>query len=145
MTFVIVLLWITLGFRNAMLTAVGIPFSFICSIIIMKLAGVTLNTISLFAFVLVTGIMVDDAIVIMENVFRHLEMGKKRLDAVIDGTAEVMLPVISSAITTIFAFLPMLIMTGSTGEFFSQIPKTVTYALCASLLEALFILSFDSL
>ncbi len=140
MGLVIILLWITLGFRNAMLTAVGIPFSFICSIIIMKLAGVTLNTISLFAFVLVTGIMVDDAIIIMENIFRHFEMGKKRLDAVIDGTAEVMLPVISSAATTIFAFLPMLIMTGSTGEFFSQIPKTVTYALCASLLEALFIL-----
>ncbi|QTA79273.1 Acriflavin resistance protein [Desulfonema limicola] len=140
MSLVTILLWLTLGFRNAMLTAIGIPFAFLCSIIIMKLAGVSLNTISLFAFVLVTGIMVDDAVIIMENIFRHLQMGKSRKDAVIDGTSEVMLPVISSALTTILAFLPMLIMTGSTGEFFAQIPKTVTYALTASLLEALFIL-----
>ncbi|HSO20906.1 MAG TPA: efflux RND transporter permease subunit, partial [Desulfosarcina sp.] len=109
MTFVIILLWVTLGFRNALLTAVGIPFAFLCSLIIMQLAGVTLNTISLFAFVLVTGIMVDDAVIIMENVYRHLQMGKPRKEAVIDGTAEVMLPVISSAVTTILAFLPMLI------------------------------------
>ena len=140
MSLVTLLLWFTLGFRNAMLTAVGIPFAFICSIIIMKVAGVSLNTISLFAFVLVTGIMVDDAIIIMENVYRHIQMGKPRRIAVVDGTAEVMLPVISSALTTILAFLPMLIMTGSIGEFFAQIPKTVTYALAASLLEALFIL-----
>jgi multidrug efflux pump subunit AcrB len=137
---VTLVLWVTLGFRNALLTAVGVPFAFLCSIIIMKLAGVSLNTISLFAFVLVTGIMVDDAVIIMENVFRHLQMGKDRACAVVDGTAEVFLPVVSSAVTTILAFLPMLIMTGSTGEFFAQIPKTVTYALVASLFEALFIL-----
>ncbi|MCP4348149.1 MAG: efflux RND transporter permease subunit [Desulfobacterales bacterium] len=140
MSLVLIVLWITLGLRNALLTAVGIPFAFLCSITIMKIAGVSLNTISLFAFVLVTGIMVDDAVIIMENVFRHLQMGKTRANAVIDGTSEVMLPVISSALTTILAFIPMLIMTGSTGEFFAEIPKTVTYALCASILEALFIL-----
>ena len=140
MSLVMVVLWLTLGFRNALITAVGIPFSFLCSIIIMRLTGVSLNTISLFAFVLVTGIMVDDAVVIMENIFRHLEMGKDRVAAVVDGTAEVMLPVISAALTTVMAFVPMLIMTGSTGEFFAVIPKTVTYALIASLLEALFIL-----
>jgi multidrug efflux pump subunit AcrB len=140
MSLVTLVLWLSLGFRNALLTAVGVPFAFLCSIIIMNLAGVSLNTISLFAFVLVTGIMVDDAVIIMENVFRHLQMGKSRRDAVVDGTAEVFLPVVSSAITTILAFIPMLIMTGSTGEFFAQIPKTVTYALIASLIEALFIL-----
>ena len=140
MVLVTLVLWITLGFRNAMLTAIGIPFSFLCSIIIMKFSGVTLNTISLFAFVLVTGIIVDDAIVIIENIFRHLEMGKSRRIAVIDGTAEVMLPVLSSALTTVLAFIPMLIMSGSIGAFFSEIPKTVTYALIASLIEALFML-----
>ncbi len=137
---VMIVLWVTMGFRNAMLTAVGIPFAFLCSITIMWVSGLSLNTISLFAFVLVTGILVDDAVIIMENVFRHIQMGKSKVEAVVDGTAEVMLPVISSALTTAFAFLPMLIMTGSTGDFFAQIPKTVTYALCASLLEALFIL-----
>ena len=140
LTLVIIVLWLTLGFRNALITSVGIPFAFLCAIILMKITGVSLNTISLFAFVLVTGIMVDDAVIIMENIFRHLQMGKDRKTAVIDGTAEVMLPVISSALTTILAFIPMLMMTGSTGDFFSYIPKTVTYALVASLLEALFIL-----
>jgi HAE1 family hydrophobic/amphiphilic exporter-1 len=140
MILVTLLLWLTLGFRNAMLTAVGIPFAFLCTIIIMYISKVSLNTISLFSFVLVTGIMVDDAVIIMENVFRHLQMGKSKKDAVIDGTGEVMLPVISSAVTTVLAFLPMLMMSGSTGEFFAQIPKTVSFALAASLLEALFIL-----
>ncbi len=140
MVLVTVLLWITLGFRNALLTAVGIPFAFLCTIIIMHVTGVSLNTISLFSFVLVTGIMVDDAVIIMENIFRHLQMGKSKRNAVIDGTGEVMAPVISSALTTVLAFIPMLIMSGSTGEFFAQIPKTVTFALAASLLEALFIL-----
>ena len=140
MLLILAVLWLGLGLGNALITSVGIPFSFLCAILIMKLTGVSLNTISLFAFVLVTGIMVDDAVIIMENIFRHRQMGKKRQQAVVDGTAEVMIPVISSALTTILAFVPMLIMTGSTGEFFSYIPKTVAYALAASLIEALFIL-----
>lgn len=133
-------LWLTLGFRNAMLAAVGIPFSFLCALIIVKLTGVTINTISLFSFVLVSGIIVDDAVIIVENTFRHMQMGKSKRQAIIEGTAEVMLPVISSAATTVLAFLPMLIMTGFIGDFFAIIPKTVTFALTASLLEALFIL-----
>jgi multidrug efflux pump subunit AcrB len=137
---VVIVLWLTLGFRNSMLAAIGIPFSFLCTLIIMKIGGVTINTVSIFSFVLITGILVDDAVIIIENCFRHMHMGKSRKLAIIDGTSEVMLPVISSAITTMLAFLPMLIMTGSTGDFFAVIPKTVTYALLASLLEALFIL-----
>jgi HAE1 family hydrophobic/amphiphilic exporter-1 len=140
MGLVTLVLWGTLGFRNAMLTAIGIPFAFLCSVLMMKLTGVSLNTISLFAFVLVTGIMVDDAVIIVENIYRHFQMGKSKKTAVIDGTTEVILPVIASALTTILAFIPMLIMTGSTGDFFAYIPKTVTYALLASLFEALFIL-----
>lgn len=137
---VTIVLWLTLGFRNSMLAAVGIPFSFLCTLVIMKINGVTVNTISIFSFVLVTGIIVDDAVIIIENSFRHVHMGKSRRQAIIDGTSEVMLPVLSSAITTMLAFLPMLIMTGSTGDFFAIIPKTVSFALVASLLEALFIL-----
>jgi HAE1 family hydrophobic/amphiphilic exporter-1 len=84
--------------------------------------------------------MVDDAVIIVENIYRHFQMGKSRKLAVIDGTSEVMLPVLASALTTVLAFIPMLMMTGSTGDFFAYIPKTVTYALFASLIEALFIL-----
>ncbi len=140
MGFVTLILWLTLGFRNAMLTAIGIPFSFLVTLIIVKYTGQSINTISLFSFVLVSGIIVDDAIIIVENIFRHLEMGKSRTDAVVDGVAEVILPVVSSALTTILAFIPMLIMTGTTGDFFSVIPKAVSFALAASLMEALFIL-----
>jgi HAE1 family hydrophobic/amphiphilic exporter-1 len=140
MTLVITVLWLTMGFRNAMLAAVGIPFSFLTTITIMYVTGVTLNTISLFAFVLVTGIIVDDAVIIIENIFRHVQLGKNRIEAIVDGTAEVFLPVVASALTTILAFLPMLIMTGSTGDFFAVIPQTVSYALFVSVIEALFIL-----
>lgn len=140
MALVVSVLWLTMGFRNAMLAAVGIPFSFLTTIMIMYLTGVTLNTISLFAFVLVTGIIVDDAVIIIENIFRHVQMGKDKIEAIIDGTAEVFLPVVASALTTVLAFLPMLIMTGSTGDFFAVIPKTVCFALMASVFEALLIL-----
>jgi HAE1 family hydrophobic/amphiphilic exporter-1 len=84
--------------------------------------------------------MVDDAVIIVENIYRHFQMGKSKKTAVVDGTAEVILPVIASALTTVLAFIPMLLMTGSTGDFFAYIPKTVAYALMASLIEALFIL-----
>lgn len=133
-------LWYTLGFRSAMLAAVGIPFSFLCTMIFVNVSGQSINTISLFSFVLVSGIIVDDAVIILENIYRHQQMGRELREAIVEGTGEVMLPVISTAITTILAFLPMLIMTGSTGDFFSVIPKTVSFALAASLIEALFIL-----
>ncbi|MBF0226242.1 MAG: efflux RND transporter permease subunit [Desulfobacterales bacterium] len=137
MVLVTLILWMTLGFRNAMITAIGIPFSFLCTFIIMKMTGLSINTINLFAFVLVSGIIVDDAIVVVENIYRHQQLGKPLKIAIIDGTSEVMLPVISSALTTILAFIPMLIMTGALGDFFSVIPKAVTYALLASLFESL--------
>jgi HAE1 family hydrophobic/amphiphilic exporter-1 len=138
--FVMIILWLTLGFRNAMLTAIGLPFSFLCVLTIMHFTNVSINTISIFSFVLVSGIIVDDAVIILENVYRHMQTGKAVKDSIIDGVSEVMLPVVSSALTTIVAFVPMLIMTGSTGEFFAVIPKAVSFALAASLFEALIVL-----
>jgi HAE1 family hydrophobic/amphiphilic exporter-1 len=140
MILVTLILWLTLGFRNAFITAIGIPFSFLVTIIIVKLTGHSINTITLFSFVLVSGIIVDDAIVIIENIYRHIQSGKDKIDAVVDGTSEVFLPVISATLTTVLAFMPMLIMTGAVGEFFSVIPKAVSFALVASLFEALIIL-----
>jgi HAE1 family hydrophobic/amphiphilic exporter-1 len=134
------ILWYFMGVRNAGLVTVGIPFSFLVTIILMDLTGNSLNQITLFSFVLVTGIIVDDAIVVIENIYRHVQEGDPLEQAIINGTAEVMLPVISATATTVAAFLPMLIMTGSTGEFFALIPKAVTFAIVASLLECLFIL-----
>jgi HAE1 family hydrophobic/amphiphilic exporter-1 len=137
---VCVCIWLVMGFRNAMLTTVGVPFSFMVTMVIMRLTGNSLNEITLFSFVLVSGIIVDDAIVVVENIYRHVQEGKRLRAAVVDGTSEVFLPVIAATSTTVAAFLPMLIMTGSIGEFFAQVPKAVTFAIAASLVECLFIL-----
>ncbi|MDY0040356.1 MAG: efflux RND transporter permease subunit [Desulforhabdus sp.] len=134
------LIWIFMGLRNALLTTVGIPFSFLVTMIIMYVTDSSLNEITLFAFVLISGIIVDDAIVVVENIYRHLQEGESLVDAVTNGTSEVTFPVISATSTTIAAFLPMFIMTGSTGEFFAQIPMAVSFAIIASLLECLIIL-----
>ncbi|MEW8380364.1 MAG: efflux RND transporter permease subunit, partial [Candidatus Thiodiazotropha taylori] len=113
---------------------------FMITMLIMYLTGNSLNEITLFSFVLVTGIVVDDAIVVTENIYRHVQEGDPLRDAIINGTTEVALPVISATMTTVAAFLPMLIMTGSTGQFFALVPKAVTFAIVASLIECLLIL-----
>jgi len=134
------ILWYFMGLRNAGLVTVGIPFAFLVTMILMNLTGNSLNQITLFSFVLVSGIIVDDAVVVVENIYRHIQQGESLERAIVEGTAEVMLPVISATATTVAAFLPMLIMTGSTGEFFSLIPTAVSFAIIASLFECLFIL-----
>jgi HAE1 family hydrophobic/amphiphilic exporter-1 len=134
------IIWSFMGFRNAVLAMVGIPFSFLLTMIFMWATGNSLNEISLFAFVLVSGIIVDDAIVVVENIYRHLQEGESLQEAVVNGTSEVTFPVIAATSTTVAAFLPMLIMTGSTGEFFAQIPIAITAAIAASLFECLIIL-----
>ena len=137
---VCLILWYFIGLRNAGLVTVGIPFAFLVTMILMELTGNSLNELTLFSFVLISGIIVDDAIVVVENIYRHVQQGEPLEQAVVEGTAEVMLPVISATATTVMAFLPMLIMTGSTGEFFALIPKAVSFAIVASLFECLFIL-----
>ncbi len=134
------ILFVFIGFRNAMLAVIGIPFSFFCAFILMNAAGVTINTISLFSLVLVLGMLVDDAIIVVENIYRHMEQGMPARQAAILGTREVQAPVTAAVLTTVAAFLPLLLMTGIWGKFMGVIPKTVTFALLASLLEALFIL-----
>jgi len=132
--------WYFMGARNAGLITIGIPFSFLFTMLIMYLASYSFNEITLFAFVLVSGIIVDDAIVVTENIYRYIQKGYQINQAITEGVAEVALPVLSSTLTTMAAFLPMLIMSGSTGEFFAQIPAVVCFALFASLFECFFIL-----
>ncbi|RLW67309.1 MAG: acriflavin resistance protein, partial [gamma proteobacterium symbiont of Stewartia floridana] len=134
------IIWYFMGVRNAGLVTIGIPFAFMITMLIMYLTGNSLNEITLFSFVLVTGIVVDDAIVVTENIYRHVQEGDPLRDAIINGTTEVALPVIAATMTTVAAFLPMLIMTGSTGQFFALVPKAVTFAIVASLIECLLIL-----
>ena len=135
-----IMLWWFMGPRNAGLVTVGIPFSFLVTLILMRVGGYSLNEVSLFAFVLVSGIIVDDAIVIVENIYRRIQDGDALREAIVNGAAEVLLPVISATATTVAAFLPMLLMTGSTGEFFALIPIAVSFAIVASLFECIFVL-----
>ncbi len=137
---VCLIIWLFMGARNAALTTVGIPFAFLVTILLMYLTGNSVNEVSLFAFVLVSGIIVDDAIVVVENIYRHRQEGRGLIEAVTTGTAEVFLPVVSATLTTVVAFLPMLIMTGMVGDFFAIVPKTICFALAASLFECLFVL-----
>jgi HAE1 family hydrophobic/amphiphilic exporter-1 len=140
MLLVFLVLWVSMGLRNSALAVIGIPFAFLCSIIFMWVIGVSLNAVSVFSLVLVTGMIVDDAIVVLENIYHHVQQGVPVKDAVTIGTDEVAWPVVTSTLTTIVAFLPMLVMTGVLGRFFSIVPKTVTVALASSLFECMLIL-----
>jgi multidrug efflux pump len=134
------LLWIFLGVRNAIFAALGIPFAIAGGILVMHILGVTINQLSLFGLIICIGIIVDDAIVVVENTYRHIEAGQPATVAALLGTKEVMYPVISTILTTIAAFLPLLLMAGVFGKFMAVIPKVVVAALVASLIEALIIL-----
>ncbi|MCD4796504.1 MAG: efflux RND transporter permease subunit, partial [Candidatus Cloacimonetes bacterium] len=133
-------LFIFLGWKNATFAAIGIPFSFLLTFILMQYFDVTMNNLTLFGLVLVLGMIVDDAIIVMENVHRYVEMGMNVKDAAIKGTQEIMWPVIAAVSTTAAAFVPMLMMEGMMGKFMRVFPIVVTLALIASLFECLVIL-----
>ena len=137
---VFITLYLFIGWRNAIFAAMGIPFSFMMTFWLMQYFGITINNLSLFALVLVLGMVVDDAIVVIENVHRNIEEGMSPKDAAVKGAGEVMWPVIAAVLTTIAAFLPLLMMEGHMGRFLGVFPKVVSLALFASLFEALLIL-----
>ncbi|MCP4677002.1 MAG: efflux RND transporter permease subunit, partial [Deltaproteobacteria bacterium] len=137
---VVIVLMIVLGFRNAILAALGIPISFLACFLFLDQTGGSFNGNSLFGLVLVLGIIVDDAIIIVENCYRHLQLGKSWHQAAIDGTREVMGPVFAATATTIAAFLPLALLPGIMGKFMRIIPIAVSLALVASMIEAFFIL-----
>lgn len=137
MVLVVLVLWVALGLRNALLTALGIPLAFLATFIFMWWSGASLDGNSLFGLVLVLGIIVDDAIVLVENTARHRGMGKDAKTAIIDGVSEVSVPVIAAILTTIAAFLPLMLMPGLMGKFMRVIPVVVSMALIASLVEVL--------
>lgn len=136
---VFLILLVVMGLRNAMFVAAAIPFSFLISIVILEMMGFTLNMMVLFSLVLSLGMLVDDAIVVVENIYRHLQTGLSRKEAAIRGVQEVWWPVITSTLTTIAAFAPLAFMPGIVGQFMSFLPKTITIALSASLLVGLFL------
>ncbi len=140
MLLVLILLGFFLNARLSFWIMLGIPISFATALFLLPHFGVSINMVSLFAFILVLGIVVDDAIVIGENVFRHREAGVPPLEAAIKGTIEVSQPVIFSVLTTMAAFWPLLYGSGMLGKFIRNIPIVVILVLAGSLIEALFIL-----
>ena len=133
-------LYVLLNFRIALITAFGIPVSFLFAIILLFYFDYTINMVSLFAFLIVLGMIVDDAIIVTENIYRHIEAGEAPLNAATCGAREVLWPVIVSTLTTIAAFLPMFAIGGILGEFIKVIPIVVCCALLGSLIEAFAVL-----
>ncbi len=140
--FVLVVISLALFLRLglALWASLGIPISFLGAILLMPHLGVSVNLISLFAFIVVLGIVVDDAIIVGENIHRHLEAGTPGLEAAIRGTREVLVPVIFGVLTSVAAFSPLLALGGTTGQMFRVLPLIVIPTLLFSLIESLLIL-----
>jgi HAE1 family hydrophobic/amphiphilic exporter-1 len=123
--------------RSTIITGLALPNSLIGAFLMMAIAGYTINIMTLLALSLVVGLLVDDAIVVRENIFRHIEMGKKPIQAALDGTGEVRLAVIATTLTVIAVFGPLGFLKGVVGQFFKQFGLTVVFAMAISMFDAL--------
>ena len=137
---VILLLALFLRPSVAFWVFIGVPVAFMGGLALMPTIGVTINLISLFAFILVLGIVVDDAIVTGENIYSHMRRNPNRIQAAIEGAQEVAIPVTFGVLTTVAAFMPLLLIEGVRGKIFAQIPMIVIPVLLFSLVESKFVL-----
>ena len=133
-------LFVFINSRIAIVVGIGIPTSFMIGLIYAQNLGYSLNMLSLLGALIALGMLVDEAIVVSENIYRHLEMGKNKMQAAIDGAVEMYPAVLTATATTVFAFLPLLMMSGETGMFIRILPIMISILLLSSLLEAFFFL-----
>ncbi len=140
MLLVLLFLALFLNIRIAFWVAAGLPIAFFGMFIFASQFDVTINVLSLFGMIIVIGILVDDGIVIGENIYQHYESGKSPFKAAIDGTMEVIPPIVSAILTTIIAFSTFFFLDGRIGNFFSEVSTIVILTLSISLVEALIIL-----
>ena len=136
---VVFVILFAMGIRNAILVSLAIPFSMLLSFTVLYALGITLNMVVLFSLTLALGMLVDNAIVIVENIYRYVEQGVPRLEASKKATSEVAYAVIGSTLTTLAAFFPMLYWPGIMGEFMSYLPLTLIVTLSSSLFVAMVI------
>lgn len=136
---VILVVCVAMGLRNSIIVSLSIPLSMLISFCVLKVLGITLNMVVLFSLTLALGMLVDNAIVIVENIYRFMQQGVGRIEAAMRATSEVAFPIIGSALTTIAAFVPLLWWKGIMGEFMSYIPKTVIITLVSCLFVAMVI------
>ena len=133
---VMCVLYFFMGARNGLLVGIAIPISMLLSFTVLSMLGYTLNMIVLFSLILTLGMLVDNAIVIIENIYRHYEEGKPLLQAAKEASSEVGVAVFTSTLTTLFAFSPLIIWPGIVGEFMKYLPITLIITLSASLFVA---------
>lgn len=138
LVFLAMLIFINRGI--AVVVAIGIPVSFMIGLIATEIMGDSMNMLSLLGALIALGMLVDEAIVVAENIYRHLEEGMDRKEAVIVGATEMFPAVLTATLTTVFAFLPMLLMSGDMGMFIKIIPIMITVLLLSSLFEAFYFL-----
>ncbi|MCW5896330.1 MAG: efflux RND transporter permease subunit [Bacteroidetes bacterium] len=137
MFLVVLCLFMFFGFKNSLLIATAIPLSMFIGFTVLSTYDITLNVVVLFSLVLVLGILVDDAVVVIENIYRHQQIYDKSPDlAAKEGTSEVAVPVLTATITTVSAFIPLLFWPGIVGDFMKYLPLTLIITLGASLLVA---------
>ncbi len=140
LTLVFLLLAVFLEPRLAFWVSLGIPISILGSLLFIPMAGVSINIISMFAFIITLGIVVDDAVVAGENMYFHRQQGAPWFEAAVNGTREIATPVTFSVLTNLVAFAPLLFVSGFMGKIFKQIPVVVIAVFAVSLIESLFIL-----
>jgi CzcA family heavy metal efflux pump len=136
---VLAVIFVFIGGQSAIFVALAIPYSMFITFSLLTGFDVTLNMVVLFSLILALGMLVDNGIVIVENIYRHMQQGKSRQEAAAVGTDQVAWPVITSTLTTLGAFSPMLFWPGIMGEFMGYLPQTLIMALSASLFVALVI------
>jgi multidrug efflux pump subunit AcrB len=132
--------WLFLGVRIAILTAIAIPFILAATFWVLSALGETLNVTVLLGVVIVLGMLVDDAVVVVESIYYRMQRGMKALDAAVEAIDEVALPVTTAVLTTIAAFMPLMLLPGILGDFMRVIPMVVSIALAISLIEAFWML-----
>lgn len=142
LVFVSMLIFVNRGI--AFVVAIGIPVSFMIGLIVTNLIGYSLNMLSLLGALIALGMLVDEAIVVAENIYRHMEEGLSRREATIKGTMEMFPAVLAATMTTIFAFLPLLMISGEMGIFIKILPIMISVLLLSSLFEAFYFLPLHS-
>ncbi len=133
-------MFLSMNWRIATVVGLGIPTSFFIALIFAEMLGYSMNLLSMLGALVALGMIVDEAIVVAENIYRHMEMGKAPKEAAIEGAAEMFPAVLTATATTVFAFLPLLIMSGQMGMFVKILPIMITVLLLSSLFEAFYFL-----
>lgn len=137
--FVIIVVFAGMGFRNAVLVSTSIPLSILITFVTMRILGIHIHQISISALIIALGMIVDNAIVVSDAIQVRIDSGEDKLKACVEGVKEIAIPVLMSTLTTVGAFLPLLMLSGMAGEFIRSVPQIIIISLSSSYISAVFI------